>query len=151
MRRNDREVTDIEAIHEIIRKARVGRLAMCKDNVPYLLPLSFGFDGEALYFHCAPEGQKIDFLRANPTVCFEFEGDMELKVHGSSPCAWGFTYQSVIGTGTAEELVEEEDKIAGLNHIMKHFSGREWDYPEKAVKSLAVWKVSIGSLTGKQA
>lgn len=39
------------------------------DGTPYGLPLSLvRKDSKIFYFHCAAEGEKLDCLRANPTV-----------------------------------------------------------------------------------
>ena len=63
MRRKDREINDKFAIESIIRKASVCRLAMVDGNRPYIVPLCFGYQGDALYFHSANVGKKLD--RAN--------------------------------------------------------------------------------------
>ena len=64
MRRKDREVKDLNTIKEIISKCEVVRLAMCEDNIPYIVPLNYGyeFDGNnlVLYCHCANSGKKLD-------------------------------------------------------------------------------------------
>ena len=45
-------------------------LAMAAEGQPYLITVNYGFDPErnCFYFHCAPEGKKIAYLRANPNV-----------------------------------------------------------------------------------
>ena len=50
MRRSDREVKDLNTIKEIISKCEVVRLAMCEDNIPYIVPLNYGyeFDGNKM-------------------------------------------------------------------------------------------------------
>jgi nitroimidazol reductase NimA-like FMN-containing flavoprotein (pyridoxamine 5'-phosphate oxidase superfamily) len=45
MRRKQQEITDKSLIREIMEQAKVLRLGLCKDNKPYVVPLSFGFDG----------------------------------------------------------------------------------------------------------
>ncbi len=65
MRRNDSEITDRKDIDGIIRRCRVCRLAMCDGSQPYIVPLSFGYDGSFLYFHTAREGRKIDIIKRN--------------------------------------------------------------------------------------
>ncbi len=54
----------------ILEKAKYITIAMCKDNEPYLVTLSHGYDrdGHCIYFHCAKEGKKVDILRENNTV-----------------------------------------------------------------------------------
>ena len=126
MRRTDKEITDRAIMQQIIAQCQICRLGLAHENVPYVLPVSFGYDDGALYFHTAREGRKIEFLTANPTVCIEFEHDVRLVPHDTSPCKWTFSFQSVIGYGRVQELTDAADKAAGLNQIMRHYSGREW-------------------------
>ena len=72
MRRQEREISDRAAIDAIIRACQVCRLGMVDGDLPYIVPMSFGYDGRALYFHCATQGRKLDVLRRRPRVCFEF-------------------------------------------------------------------------------
>jgi nitroimidazol reductase NimA-like FMN-containing flavoprotein (pyridoxamine 5'-phosphate oxidase superfamily) len=150
MRRADKEITDRRLISQIIEQCQVCRLGLAKGDTPYLLPVSFGYDGQAVYFHTAREGRKIEFLTANPTVCFEFEHDVRLVTHDSSPCKWTFSFQSVIGYGTVLELTDADERVAGLAQIVKHYSGREWAMGGENLEAIRVWKISIESLTGKQ-
>ena len=58
MRRTDKEITDQDLISRVIQNAQVCRLGLARDNIPYILPVSFGYDGKAIYFHTAKEGRK---------------------------------------------------------------------------------------------
>ncbi|MBP1779025.1 MAG: Pyridoxamine 5-phosphate oxidase, partial [candidate division NC10 bacterium] len=40
--------------------------------------------------------------------------------------------------------------IDGLNHIMRHYSGRAWPITAPEVEDIRVWRIAIESLTGKQ-
>lgn len=150
MRRTDKEVTDQTLISQIIEKAQICRLGLAKDNIPYVLPVSFGFDGTAIYFHTAKEGRKIDFMTANHQVCFEFEHGVQLIRNESNPCKWTFSFQSVIGYGTVRELTDLPEKTAGLNQIMTHYSGRAWPFTRDDLGAIHVWRIAIERLTGKQ-
>lgn len=150
MRRTDKEITDRVLMSQIINNAQVCRLGLAMGNAPYILPVSFGYDGTAIYFHTATEGRKITFLAANPQVCFEFEHGVELVRHESDPCKWTFSFQSVIGYGTVVELTSATEKINGVNHIMRHYSGRAWPIRAQDVEHMRVWRIAIESLTGKQ-
>jgi hypothetical protein len=44
MRRTDKEIRSREEIDEIIRGSHVCRIAMAMDNMPYIVPVSFGYD-----------------------------------------------------------------------------------------------------------
>jgi len=150
MRRHDKEVTSRQEINAIIRSALVCRIALAKDDEPYLVPVSFGYDGKALFIHTANRGRKIDFIEANNRVCFEFEANVSLQVDDCNACEWTFEFESVIGYGTITELETAEDRARGLNQIMLHYSGREWDIDEVATATTRVWRIDIESVTGKR-
>jgi len=150
MRRSDKEIRDAGLISRIIGKCQVCRLGLAKDNIPYILPVAFGYDGAALYVHTAKAGRKIEFIQANPRVCFEFEHQVRLKPHESAPCNWSFSFQSVIGYGTIRELTAPLEIIEGLNLIMRQYSEREWSFSQEHISALKVWKISIESMSGKQ-
>lgn len=73
MRRNDREIKDRGEIDSIIGRARVCRLALCRDGQPYIVPLCFGYDGRSLYFHAAEDGMKIEALDRVAVIKIEIE------------------------------------------------------------------------------
>ena len=64
MRRNDREITDLNEILSIINDCKVIHLAMIDAGDPYLLPLNFGYACEngvfSFFCHSAREGRKLD-------------------------------------------------------------------------------------------
>lgn len=150
MRRSDKEIIDRKIISDIIRKCQVCRIALAKEDKPYIVPVSFGYDGESLYFHSAREGQKINYINANSKVCFEFEYGVQLVSNEINACKWTFSFQSVIGEGKIIELITEAEKIEGLNEIMKHYSGKEWSFSKNSLDQVRVWKIIIESISGKQ-
>ena len=150
MRRKDKEVIDPDAIASVIRRSTVCRLAMSDDGQPYVIPMSFGYQDGAVYFHCAPEGRKIEILRKNPRVCIEFDVDCQLKT-GDSACKWGFNFQSAIAFGVAAFIEDSTEKRAALDIIMRQYSNEVFTYPESAVDKIVVIKVTVTELTGKAA
>ena len=150
MRRRDKEVVSRAEIDAVIQEANVCRLGLAMDNRPYVVPISFGYDGEALYIHTAPKGKKLDYIGANPRVCFEFETHVQIQTDDSEACKWTFEFESVIGYGTISELVSDADKADGLNHVMRHYSGRDWAFASKDLAKTRVWRIEIDSLTGKR-
>jgi len=150
MRRRDREISRREEIDAVIRGATVCHLAFAAGPEPYVVPISFGFDGEALYLHTAKTGRKIDFIERNNRVCFELETNVRLRTDDDDACNWTFTFESVIGYGTITELESPEAKAHGLNRIMEHYSGREWEMGGDALAATRVWRVAIEKVTGKR-
>lgn len=72
--------------------ANHGRLACARDGQPYLVPITFAAHGEHIYGF-ALEGQKVEWMRANPKVCIQSD-------HFDKDGGW----TSVIVTGRFEEL-----------------------------------------------
>jgi nitroimidazol reductase NimA-like FMN-containing flavoprotein (pyridoxamine 5'-phosphate oxidase superfamily) len=70
LRRKEQEIKDTAELKAILAKTQYVTVAMCRNDEPYLVTLSHGYDAEknAIYFHCAFAGKKIDFLKANNRV-----------------------------------------------------------------------------------
>ena len=88
MRRREKEITDESTLESIILASLVCRLALSDGNQPYIVPLCFGYQDKTLYFHSALEGKKIDIIKHNQNVCFEF--DLVLVRAGSFFLYYGF-------------------------------------------------------------
>ena len=149
MRRKEKQITRTADIEQILQQGQVCRLGFADRNVPYIVPMNYGYQDSALYFHSAPEGRKIDLIRANPLVCFEVDELVKMNT-AANACDWGVSFKSVIGTGTARLLETPAEKKAGLDIIMAQYSGRSFNYPEEKLAKTAVIQVSIHEMTGKQ-
>lgn len=149
MRRNEKQITDMNEVAQILEQAQVCRLAMVDRGRPYVVPLNFGYRDRSLYFHSAPEGRKIDVLKADPHVCFEVDELVKIN-KAARACDWGVSFKSVIGTGIARILEAPAEKKSGLDIIMAHYSGRPFDYSEEMLAKTAVVQVTIHEMTGKQ-
>jgi hypothetical protein len=70
LRRQEQEIKDTAELRAILAETPYVTIAMCRGDEPYLVTLSHGYDKEnnAIYFHCAFEGKKIVFLKANNRV-----------------------------------------------------------------------------------
>jgi len=150
LRRKDKEITDKNEIESIIRKSLVCRLGLADDGSPYIVPLCFGYKDNSLYFHSAKEGRKIEILKRNNAVCFEFDVDLKIE-SGKDACAWGMKYRSVIGYGTATLIEDPEEKRKALDVIMAQYANGAFEYSEKVFGKALVIKVEIESMTGKKA
>lgn len=84
-----------QQMNNLLASQVVGRLA-CTDTVqPYLVPVTYAFDGVTIYGQ-TNEGMKLSLLRKNPNVCFEVD-----LMHDMA------NWQSVIIRGRFEELKDE--------------------------------------------
>jgi len=154
MRRNDREVTDIVGIEEILLKCKTCHVAMVDNGTPYVVPLSYGYrilDGNVLelYFHSALEGRKFDVLKRNSKVCFEMSYEGE-SVRSESPCNSGYYYASVIGFGVAVYIEGAEEKCKTLSLIVKHQIGKDATFTVEQTESVCVFKIISTDFSGKK-
>ncbi|MGE5507018.1 MAG: pyridoxamine 5'-phosphate oxidase family protein [Chitinophagales bacterium] len=150
MRRKDKQVTDRTALHEVIRQAEVCRIGFVDGDTPYVLPLSFGFDGVALFFHSAPEGRKVDVLERNNRVCVEFDAVDGIAKTGA-PCNWTARYRSVLWFGRATLLTDEAEKRHALNQIIAHYdpSAAPREFAGADLSRLNVYRIDLDELDGK--
>ena len=148
MLRKEKEITDIKGIEEIINRAKVFRLALALDDTPYVVPLCFGYRAKTIYFHSDREGKKIDILKENNKVCFEFDIDYEL-IESENSCKWGMKYRSVIGFGKVAVIEDMEEKQAALSIIMQNYTDKTFLFPEKMVQATFIAKIEIEKISGK--
>jgi len=149
MLRKDKEITDISDIERIIKKATYCRIGLVDNDEPYIIPICFGYEGNALYFHGASEGRKVELIRKNNKICFEIDTDVELT-KAEEPCGWAMRYRSVIGVGRAHFLEGDEEKSRGLGVIVRHYTEGNFTFPKVKLDKIVVVRVDIESITGRK-
>lgn len=152
MRRKDKLVSDKDILHNVINQAIVCRIGLVKDNQPYVIPLSFGFDETHIYFHSATSGEKVQILKKNNHVCVEFEQDISI-IENEKPCKWGVRYLTVVVHGTAELVVDPIQKSYGLAQIFLHYKAEigidQCSFTNEELGSVLVYRVTPLEIIGK--
>lgn len=153
MRRKDREIKEISEVLNIVDRAKVLRMGLFDGEYPYIIPLHYGYeykDGVLIFFaHGAKEGHKIDLIQVNPNTCIELETDMEIVSGEDIPCQYGTYYASVIGRGKVELVKDVQEKILGLNLLMKNQVGREFSITPQMAQTVQVMKITVNNFTAK--
>lgn len=150
MRRKEREITDVNEMEAIISEAEILRVAMSVNNMPYIVPVNFGYKDNVFYFHCAKQGKKLDIIKRNANVAFEIDIDGKL-LEGKIACEYTMKYKSIIGEGTARVVTDNEEKKSGLDIIMAQYSNLEsFEYNEKALDRVEIVKIEVNTMTGKK-
>ena len=158
MRRKQCEIKSMEAIEEILRRVRVGRLATFgRDGYPYITPLNYVWWNGSIYFHCAHQGEKIDNIAENNKVCFEVDiplSYLDLEYDRSRPtCMVHQFYHCVIVRGQAEIVTDLQEKIAALNALVAAHEGTDnFEKVNEESKGLApctVIAVRVEQISGK--
>jgi hypothetical protein len=117
IRRGDKEIKDKKKLEKILKGTNFVTLALARDNEPYVVSLSHSYDEEAgcLYFHCAEEGKKIDYMRGNPVVWGQ-----ALIDHGYYAGECSHLYVSAVFRGRIEFIEDLDGKMKALGHMILH-------------------------------
>jgi nitroimidazol reductase NimA-like FMN-containing flavoprotein (pyridoxamine 5'-phosphate oxidase superfamily) len=99
------ELTKEESL-DLLDRARAGRLACARENQPFVVPVSFVLHrprgGDPCLYGFTTPGQKVDWIRAHPRVCVEWD-------EVSAPDGW----TSVVVLGRYEELTGDDPEAEG--------------------------------------
>lgn len=153
MRKQEKQITDENELKEILARGKYAVISMCRDNEPYIVTLSYGYDNadNALYFHTGQKGLKIDFIKQNPNVCATV---IEDRGYMKDEC--GHDYRSVVIFGRISLIENIQEKKHGLEVILNHLEENPEKFKEKALKSddvysaIAVLKLEICDISGKK-
>ena len=154
MRRKDREIKDKKDIFDVLGKCDVVRLGFNGAYHPYIVPMNFGFEtnGEklTLWFHCAPEGRKLDLIRRDAHVGFEADCSHNL-IADEKACGYTMEYESVIGCGDIHICDDNTEKRRGLTAIMQQYApGREFNFADSELTSVCILRLDVAQVTGKR-
>lgn len=58
MRRPKQEIMDKAVLEEILAGAEICRLSMLDGQLPYIVPVNYGYREGHIYIHSAPEGKR---------------------------------------------------------------------------------------------
>ena len=142
------EMTDFECC-QALQQATVGRLACARDNQPYVVPIYFVFHRDHIYAFTTL-GQKVEWMRTNPRVCFEVD---ERTAHDQ--------WQSVVVFGQYEELLDlpeyEAARVKAYELLEKHVmwwepacvGAKHRDLPHSDTPIL--YRIKIDRMTGHRA
>ena len=152
MNKAEREIADPAVMEEILARGKYAVIALSRDDLPYIVTLSYGYDTgrKALYFHTAHRGVKLDYLRANPSVCATVIED-----HGyiMGECAHG--YRSVVLYGQLVHVDGLEEKKHGMDVMLRHLEDDPDAVKKRSLKDdqayarAAILRLDIEEMTGK--
>lgn len=152
MTKRERQITDPQQILDILDRGKVLHLGLCADNMPYVVPMNYGYTMEGckltVYLHSAVQGKKLDMLRANPNVFFAIDCD-RIPFEGKLPCQYGMVYSSIMGTGTAQLVEDVEEKKRAMSILMKTQTGKDFSFNERLVSIVAVIRIDVTEYTAK--
>jgi len=152
LRRIERDMPDRADQLAVLRGQKFLSLAMARDNQPYLVSLNYAFDeaNNCFYAHSAPEGRKLDYLRANPRVWGQVIEDRGYLVGQCS-----HAYRSVMFEAEAQFLDDAEEKRAALAWMIDHADPDPGPLKQRllatsGLEQVVVFRFVVKSMCGKQ-
>ena len=135
--RRDREIIESDVLKKILRSSKFVTVALCMGNEPYLVSLSHGYDEErnCVYFHCANEGKKLVFARANNRVW----GQAVQEYRVVDEC--DYAYASVHFSGRLFVVDDPVEKWHGMEVLVRQVS------PNPEVKLAKIKPERLGKTT----
>ncbi len=150
VRRKDREITDSAVLKSVLKNTKYVTVALCMGDEPYLVSLSHGYDEaqNCIYFHCAPEGKKLVYWKANASVW----GQALLDYGVTDECDYAYT--SVQFKGKVSLIEDLGEKRHAMEVMVRQLSENPEAKlaqikPEKLAKT-TMGRIDISCMTGKK-
>ena len=143
LRRKEKEITDKAEMKAVLAGAKYVTVAMCRGDEPYLVTLSHGYDEKknAVYFHCARAGKKIEILAANNRVWGQALHD---RGYADGRCDHLFT--SVQFHGRVRFIEDGAEKRHALATMIRRLEGDPDKVIGHQVDDASMAKVHIGRI-----
>ena len=153
IRRKEKAIENKEEMISILEKTKYITIAMCQDDVPYLVTLSHGYDREknCIYFHCARKGKKVDILSKHNTVWGQAIDD-----HGYAEGACDHLYATTQFKGQVTFIEETKEKEHALRVMINSLEPDpqaviDDQITEKSVQRVHIGRIDIEYMSGKKA
>jgi nitroimidazol reductase NimA-like FMN-containing flavoprotein (pyridoxamine 5'-phosphate oxidase superfamily) len=136
-----RELSREESI-DLLSKARYGRLGLCIEGRPYVIPMSFVYSLDKIFLHSRNSGRKVEAARKNPSVCFEVDHLIENK------------WRSVIVAGVAVLSTSMEAKARMFEAFTARgiggHGGAAFSKEMLERMEMCVWEISPIEISGRE-
>jgi uncharacterized protein len=126
----------------LLSAARYGRLALSKDNQPYVVPMSYVYHEGKIYLHSRGRGKKVEYVSDNPRVCFQI--DVLEKERWSSVLVFGISRLSE-SVEAKQRMFDAFTKKGQGGHGGKKFSREELER-----MPMTIWQIDILEMTGRE-
>jgi len=156
VREPQRAIYDRDTINQILDEAllcHVGFVANSNsDFQPYVIPTSYGRDGDMLYIHGSVASRMLRNLERGVPVCITVTL-LDGLVVARSVFNHSMNYRSVVILGTATLVDDPVEKLAALRALSEHIIPGRWDDArqpnEKELKQTSVLRLPINECSAK--
>jgi nitroimidazol reductase NimA-like FMN-containing flavoprotein (pyridoxamine 5'-phosphate oxidase superfamily) len=149
-------VYDRDVVNQILDEAfvcHVGFVANSNsDFQPYVIPTSYGRNGDTLYIHGSAASRMLRNLDQGVPVCITVTL-LDGLVLARSVFNHSMNYRSVVILGTATLVDDPVEKLAALRALSEHIIPGRWDDArqpnEKELKATSVLRLPINESSAK--
>jgi nitroimidazol reductase NimA-like FMN-containing flavoprotein (pyridoxamine 5'-phosphate oxidase superfamily) len=151
VRRRDKEISEETVLKKILKSTKYVTVAMSMDNQPYLVSLSHGYDENrnCIYFHCASEGKKLDYLKANNVVWGQ-----ALLDYGYVEGECDHLFASVHFRGEVFFVTDADEKLHAIKTMMRQLDRNPdaliAEINLEKLRNTTIGRISIDFMTGKK-
>src|SRR5882672_6708101 len=146
VREPDRGVYDRDAINLILDEAFLCHVGFVVDGQPFVIPTSYGRDGDTLYIHGSAASRMLRNLDKGVPVCVTVTL-LDGLVIARSVFNHSMNYRSIVILGTATLITNLEEKLAALLILSEHILPGRWadsrQPNEKELKATSVLRIPI--------
>jgi uncharacterized protein len=152
VREPQRAVYDRNAVNQILDEAFLCHVGFVADGQPYVIPTSYGRDGDVLYIHGSAASRMLRNLDRGIPVCVTVTL-LDGLVLARSVFNHSMNYRSVLILGTATLVDDAAEKLAALRALSEHIIPDRWDDSrqpnEKELKATSVLRLPIDEFSAK--
>jgi nitroimidazol reductase NimA-like FMN-containing flavoprotein (pyridoxamine 5'-phosphate oxidase superfamily) len=152
VREPQRAVYDREEVNQILDEAFLCHVGFTVDGQPFVIPTSYGRDGEVLYIHGSAASRMLRNLDKGVAVCITVTL-LDGLVLARSVFNHSMNYRSVVILGTATLVDDAAEKRAALRALSEHIIPGRWDDSrqpnEKELKATSVLRLPITEFSAK--
>ncbi|MCP4583903.1 MAG: pyridoxamine 5'-phosphate oxidase family protein [candidate division Zixibacteria bacterium] len=150
--RSDKEITEQTELEAIIKRGLYTTIAMCRNDEPYIVTMNYGYDQQknALYFHAALEGLKLEFIEQNSAICATIIEDL-----GYQQGECNHHYRSLIIRGQMSIIEDLAEKKQALQIMIDDLEESPKEVEAKLLKNddtyekVTILRLDIEELSGK--
>jgi uncharacterized protein len=145
-------VYDRDAINRILDEAFLCHVGFAVDGQPFVIPTSYGRNGDVLYIHGSAASRMLRNLDQGVPVCITVTL-LDGLVLARSVFNHSMNYRSVVILGTATLVSDPAEKLAALRRLSEHIIPGRWDDArqpnEKELKATSVLRLTINEFSAK--
>jgi nitroimidazol reductase NimA-like FMN-containing flavoprotein (pyridoxamine 5'-phosphate oxidase superfamily) len=152
VREPQRAVYDRDAVNQILDEGLLCHVGFVADGQPYVIPTSYGREGDDLYIHGSVASRMLRNLEQGVPVCITVTL-LDGLVLARSVFNHSMNYRSLVILGTATLVDDAAEKIAALRALSEHILPHRWDDArqpnEKELKATSVLRIPIEEFSAK--